>query len=146
MNNREIKFRARDEENERWIYLTLQELSYKSDEGAITVDGKWSDIVHFDDLKNWGISTGLTDKEDQLIYEGDILEDLAGEVYVLDSSILPFDRMTSGVAARVGYRDESGNIKIREYQDTNDDWASWSDEYEVIGNIYEDTHLLDDVE
>jgi len=38
-------------------------------------------------------------------------------------------------ATRIGFLDEEKNIIDREYSETMDnDWASWSETYEIIGN------------
>jgi len=69
--------------------------------------------------------TGLKDKNGKGIYEGDILRKLTGEKIVIHP-IIPIQRF---------YEEHCSPY--------NDDWMTWCDQdYEVIGNIYENPELL----
>ncbi len=77
-------------------------------------------------FKNLIQSTGLTDKNGKLIYEGDILKD--------DTDIL----------ASVVWEDEEAKFIIEEKNRYVVDISSdICDEIEVIGNIYENSELLE---
>ena len=87
-------------------------------------------------------STGLTDKNGKEIYEGYILRSIeTSEVYRIDD-MLPAHRHDH--CTNIGYFiDEKyharDNVASRY---TGDDWKSWPEMYEVIGNIYENSDLL----
>ena len=118
--NREIKFRAWDEEGKRWINL---------DECVITIDGQihstsgrniHRNITDKVDVQQF---TGLTDKNGKEIYEGDIVE--LNDRGVKRRSVVRFD---------IKDCDESC-FHFRSYG-----W--YVDEIKVIGNIYENPELL----
>lgn len=87
--------------------------------------------------------TGLHDKNGKEIYEGDVLlSKETDEVWRVDE-ILPLhrhDRVTN-----IGYF-SGKKYHLREnpagQHDNYDDWMSWPEMYEIIGNIYEHGHLL----
>lgn len=123
------KFRAWDKEDESWIDIK----SLGMMEGEITTLEEWDDDLPYfiEDLgKTWELmqSTGLRDKNGIEIYEGDILNHpLQGmrKVYY------PFnDRVASYGLENI----ENGMRNT--LQDTHK-------LYEVIGNVHEHSHLLD---
>lgn len=71
--------------------------------------------------------TGLLDKSGKEIYEGDILEEYGkgeGEPFVV-KELLPLVRFYENYPSP-----------------TKDDWMSWPEQYEIIGNIYENKDLI----
>jgi len=104
---REIKFRALDAGTNEWLYFTLQDL----------IVGNASHNLR---LKNWCRFTGLLDKNNKEIYEGDIIS-VKGHTHA--------DTFTSTVAyRRGGFVFDDKGYYIGDYK-----------EYmlEVIGNVYE---------
>jgi len=75
--------------------------------------------------KTLGQYTGLNDKNGVEIYEGDIIERNDGRQKIED--LTPVDRFYGCYPPPIG-----------------DDWMSWTEEYEVIGNIYENPTLLEE--
>jgi uncharacterized phage protein (TIGR01671 family) len=87
--------------------------------------------------------TGLLDRNGHEIFEGDVLKSVEhDEVYKVDD-ITPVHRHTH--VTNIGYfsgkkyyhRDNPASR-----YDNMDDWMSWAEMYEVIGNIYENPELL----
>lgn len=134
--NREIKFRARDEDG-KWYYFTLSALAHGAAETTEFCDTELSDWCEF---------TGLHDKNGKEIFEGDIC--YAVDIDRLENS----DNIPEDCQGReIGRQEFKGPI---EYHDgiyfigedgTLAMFAGQSDEdhyIEVIGNIYENPELL----
>ncbi|MHC1568707.1 MAG: YopX family protein [Candidatus Syntropharchaeia archaeon] len=122
---REIKFRAWDENREKWVYFRLDEIVNINHESL--TDDEWA----FIQLKDVGQYTGLKDKNGREVYEEDIVrfkdwwdEEMVGEV-------------------RYSEKDMAFTI-------VNDFWDGfpmmYADDIEVIGNIYENPELLEEAE
>ncbi len=121
---REIKFRAWNNKARCW---------YPVDHFALRADGVWMQLIHdHDDI--WRRSqgdmtfvqfTGLRDKNGVEIYEGDVFS-LGGESisYIVEFHDSGFSGRQIGNQSRVGL-------------------VHWNDRIEVIGNIYEHSHLLE---
>ena len=118
---REIKFRARFVEDNRWYYLTLKELARLGPA-----------YVNYRDFSQF---TGRHDKNGNEVYEGDFLRPSTARQHY----------------NKVGeVRREPGGWQIF----TREHWPDWYQDYpmrslnfddmqyEVIGNIYEHGHLL----
>ena len=123
---REILFRGKQEDNEKWV------IGYLSSKHTITIQtpcGHMDEIVICADTV--GQFTGLTDKNGQRIFEGDIAKVLQGK----DKDI-----------AYVGFENgafmlypKTGNIYERTL------WEYWYNDWdvEVIGNITDNPELLE---
>lgn len=119
MNMREIKFRAWI--GESWVYS--ESISKDND--------VWRILNHEDD--NWWAClepqqyTGLKDKNDKEIYEGDILSD---DNY-------------SNVDGSVVFDEEKGYYEIAKfnYEPLHESLKDY--DFEVVGNIYENPDLLE---
>ena len=87
--------------------------------------------------------TGLLDKNGKEIYEGDIIKSKeTDEVYRIDE-MLPAHRQDH--STNIGYY-IGGKYEIRKGVGyTGDDWMSWTEMYEIIGNIYENPELIKSV-
>lgn len=127
-----IKFRAWDEEAKKMV---TERVGWHYDQYTYT---KWNND-HVGDIMQY---TGLKDKNGVEIYEGDIIESSEnGYMYVVQD-FFPISRHTESDC--IGLREQDGSILssngIREH--SSDDWMSWNEMYEVIGNIYENPELL----
>ena len=122
--SREILFRGKRLDNGEWVYGNL--VRYANGDAEI-----WEifnpDI--YTDCRDWviipetvGQYTGLKDKNDVGIYEGDIVQNELGEVFLVEY-------------VRFGYV----------LKQTGEPWCKFPyeyDEYEVIGNKWDDPSLL----
>jgi len=128
---REVKFRVWDKFSKRMghvdrIHLDDKELSY------IT---KSKDVVVYRDYKNECVLmqyTGLKDKNDKEIYEGDIVE-YEDEVNGVWAEYFGIPIIYSNEYAMFCFKDDEGNL-LNIYRNLK-----------VIGNIYEDKELLEEV-
>ncbi|WP_421924850.1 YopX family protein [Lysinibacillus capsici] len=113
---REIKFRAWDKVEKRFWYFTLQEIL----ERRMSYRGSWDEKVLIGEKTQY---TGLKDKDDCEIYKGDIVRVHEGEDFIWTEQVIE----NSG-----GYWvDENYLGAIHSF-------------CEVIGNIYEHNHLLEE--
>ena len=130
MNVREIKFRAWDKELKRMFYADIEQL----DNGiAFLIDG------HFDDEEPvWMQYTGLKDRNDEEIYEGDIV--------VIDTQ--SYEGCENRVEGVVEYSDELACYFVSDGENGIECICNIEGSYttiiEVLGNIYEDSELLQD--
>lgn len=125
---REIKFRAWNRIVGRWQYFQLTDL--EKQKGAI----QWQNL----EIMQY---TGLTDKNGKEIYEGDILR--VPELYET-----PEMTATAYVNWEVVFMFGSWHLKGPDYTPElgsttlYDEHHSYDEDFEVIGNIYENPELL----
>jgi len=118
MNDR-FKFRARHDKSGKWYYFTFDSLIGDGG-GDVSVDENAYGVSLSDcSIKNQ--CTGLKDKNGKLIFEGDIVR-IGVEKYLVESLQDFF---------------ESKGLKEGEF---GEDWSC--DNFEIIGNIYENPELL----
>ena len=95
-----------------------------------------SEIIIFDSFDGLIQSTGLNDKNGKLIYEGDIIQ-------------IPDDYNTYGMFAgekREIYFNEGGfRLKPKWDKNSRGNWLEDTKDFEVIGNIYENKELLNEI-
>jgi len=83
---------------------------------------------------------GLLDSNGNKIYESDCLRKYSDNGLVVVTDIIPVSRFVIGTF--VGEMDNDGSIclfldKHGAHFGHHDDWTSWPEEYEIIGNIHE---------
>ena len=123
---REIKFRAFDEQMNRMEYFGLGDTVpyyYKDEHSSATR----YEVMQY---------TGLQDQNGKEIYEGDIVEYNTGEkfkvIWTYRNASFEYGLIKKKERQDIGIRHSNGFI-------TN---SLGSHEVKVIGNIYEDSHLL----
>lgn len=86
--------------------------------------------------------TGLKDRNGREIYEGDILKSRENdEVWRVDE-MLPAHRQSH--VTNIGYfcgKTYNSRASSAAY-DNIDDWMSWPEMYEIVGNVYENPQLM----
>lgn len=123
MNDR-FKFRFWDKETQTMQKIPMVELRHR-----ITLDK-----IFADDRVIFMQCTGLKDKNGKLIYEGDVVK---------------FNYDTDEIIAVVSWDDNEGQVGY--YLNTTDyfkdkyvtDYDFYKNDYEVLGNIYENKFLLE---
>ena len=128
MQQREIKFRCWDTEDEQWYYFVLHSTKEDMEKADhINFAGKVYHYLYTQrlDSKSWGEYTGLKDKNDKEIYEGDIIHIEKTQYPSLGEETIKVEWL-EGI---------TGYFPFRNY-------SYIQDKIEVIGNIYENKELL----
>lgn len=122
---REIKFRGKRVDNEKWIYGYL----FKIWDKCYILWGTTNNIPNMIEVipETIGQYTGLRDKNGKEIYEGDILKDKWNTIYV------------------VKYRNTGFYIYRNNGRNGYSKIASWNGDKEVIGNIHDNPEMLKEV-
>lgn len=126
---REIKFRAWDKENKKM--MKVSSLSLENKEIAVRENGTY----HFFRMKNLELMqyTGLKDKNGKEIYEGDIVLIEPGGISTWHKTVIEFKE---GALIASLINGEDCFYIFNPGFDSND--------FEVIGNIYENKNLLEE--
>jgi len=150
---REIKFRAWDKDNNKMLvqstFMSFHVFLLTPD-GLVYENGKLMDYV----LMQY---TGLKDKNDKEIYEGDIVTESfkgeiiwdgsakiiqppIGEVYWANSPSFNIHLLQKGTYQDIETKEIRDNLHMNHYDGIYiDDW----EQLEIIGNIYENPELLE---
>lgn len=124
MNQREIKFRAWDKEGKKMLEMSVS-TNYQPHflQDLKSFGGGFREL--FDPDLELMQFTGLKDKNGKEIYEGDIVKDFDWEERLCE----------------VAFNGWSWRLKNIQ----SGWWKDWSSDLEVIGNIYENPELLEEV-
>lgn len=127
---REILFRGKRKDNGKWAYGYL----YIRNDGQYEISfySKYFDFERFTyDVipETVGQYIGLTDKNGKKIFEGDILKNIESDEII--------DICYSGCSFRYSY-----NNSIYGYGVDDIEEGILTDEFEIIGNIYDNPELL----
>ena len=145
--NREIKFRAWNISN-KLMYKNVQDGFFSiSENGQLVLGITLGKIIQDADsvLMQY---TGLKDKNGKYIYEGDILKSSKNDFYINgDKSDVCF--LNGSCCISIIY--DSIAVQLYDFEKVykptdypnNIDKCNWIEEFEVIGNIYENLELLD---
>lgn len=123
---KEIKFRAWDKWGKKWVEKDLMLLIPKGELRELTQDG-----VDFTDDNRYEVVqyTGLKDKNDKEIYEGDIIQTTIGGDDFEHNKY------------RIFWEDKHASFDAENITDKGL-LINWWYEIEVIGNIYENPKLI----
>ncbi|GAQ18002.1 prophage Lp1 protein [Oceanobacillus picturae] len=144
--DREIKFRAWDKVNEKMLNYGTDEACEVWEDGCDYMG--MSFITHQPNII-WMQYTGLEDDHGKEVFEGDILEfeDIGEEGYEYKDGYDFINRATivfeEGRFVLSNFLDINSAV-IEEVRDENHDHlVNIIDSSRIIGNIYEDSHLLE---
>ncbi len=135
--NREILFRGKQKDNGEWVYgyyVCLNGSQHRIYTGYAETDCGEYFAEYLEVIPDTvGQYTGLTDKNEKKIFEGDILEFTNDEgdksLYKVLWSII----FAGWVIKRIGMNCDA---------ETMDCWSGWREYYEVVGNIHDNPELI----
>lgn len=152
MSNREIKFRAWDSINSKWLLgYDYPNLGGFSMMGEVMAFGEWQHVLASFKIEDWDKIilmqfTGLKDKNGKEIYEGDVIRITAGHPTWTKSNFkVVFFEGAFSLCCMDGMSGRDKPCSFINYSDLcvengyNEDLSSY---VEVIGNIYENPELL----
>jgi uncharacterized phage protein (TIGR01671 family) len=113
---REILFRGKRKDNGRWIQGDYQHFHIEND--IYVYIGRWGEEMRSVKPETVGQLTGLTDKNGNQIFEGDILEFRRGRTHIVKFEDGAFIFTDTAIPVR------------------------YADKFEVIGNIHDNPELL----
>lgn len=135
---KQIKFRAWDTDHKKWLF-SYKQLGGFSLFGETIMLGEW-EAIPLSKLNSLAVTqfTGIKDKNDKEIYEGD----------VISATFVNSDKRSETIRKKVMYEEKFGrfslvDLPVRMYENTSgmaEEWIKAYD-YEVIGNIYENPEL-----
>lgn len=127
--NRVIKFRSWDDENKKMYHFNFEDIYQEGEMTSVHACASWSlfDMPHMQ-------FTGLTDKNSQPIFEGDIVKFGDNKIHENTHGKVIF----ANFRAQFVYEFIDGKYKGK-CTDMHDNWRS----YEVIGNIFQNPELLE---
>ncbi|HCV9191375.1 hypothetical protein KC199_05540 [Staphylococcus aureus] len=131
-----LKFKAWDKDKK--VMSIIDEIDFNS--GYILISTGYKS---FDEVKLLQY-TGLKDKNNTEIYDGDIVEfdtSLAYEYGILNKAIVTISNI-DGVIPVLFTVEECGDIVEWSYFEKDIDELDFFDDCKIIGNIYETPHLL----
>ena len=140
---KEILFRGKRIDNNEWVegyYVKMYDAHHnRTTYGICTgyLESDWEELFldwHKVAPLSVGIFTGRTDKNDKKVFEGDILY---VKFKVSDSKTLTY----VGV---VKYEDDKGVFICENAERCDGLYVFGSDDYEVIGNIFDNSKLMED--
>lgn len=131
---RQVKFRGKRIDDGEWIYGYLADVQEQYGYATINSyfddkDGRWESCDHVD-VNTVGQYTGLKDKNDKMIFEGDLIDAVVFDCFDNDKRHkLEVKWLGTGFyAVNTDKEDDAFELDWLLYQD---------DEAEVIGNIHE---------
>lgn len=136
--NRTIKFRGKRIDNGEWVYGSL--LRGENQCVIVTLRGDSVNVheCHEVDPATVGQFTGLLDKNGKEIYESDIIT-VNGQY----PRVVLWDKMCWALMPTEYYHDKM--FWVMNLQHPGPDWwGLFSNEFEVIGNIYDNPELLNE--
>ena len=127
---RTIKFRGKTTANGHWVYGCL--INYG--DNAISISNRKSNP--WVDPATVGQFTGLTDRNGKEIYEGDIIT-VNGKY----PRVVLWDKMSWALMPTEYFHDEMFWVMNLQHPGI-DWWEEFADEFEVIGNIFDNPELI----